>query len=124
MAQALYESLIANPKSEKKIVTNFINKIRRSKQIKYLPNILRQIDKIENKSSITITSPFELSALNMKNIEVFAMKKFKNITNPIFIYKINKELISGVKISTNQQELNLSLDDHLAQFKENLWKKI
>lgn len=123
MAQALYEGIIEHPSQEKVLIHNSFKKLRRAKKMKQLPNILRKIGLLENDGVVNIISPFELSSQNMKSLEKFAIEKLDLKIKPIFNYEIDASLIGGFKITTSQQELDISLDNYLTQLKEKLWKK-
>ncbi len=124
MAQAIFEISQEQPNQQKKLVDNFLKKIRRAKKLKQLPNILRKINLLENANIVNIVSPFQLSSKNSKELEALAISKLNLSQKPHFIYKIDPNLIGGFKIITSQQELDVSLDSYLTQLKENLWKKI
>jgi F0F1-type ATP synthase delta subunit len=124
LSQALFESVQAKPNSKKLIIANLIKKLRKNHQLKRLPAIIRDIETIENKNVIQISSAFNLSETNQAEIEKIAQKTFPKIDQPKFFYQVDKNLIGGFKMINNSREIDFTLDNYLTQFKENLWKKI
>lgn len=108
-AKAFYEILKVTPKGEEQnLVKNFIAVLKRYGVMKDSDKILKELKKIiaakEGALLINIESARELSKSNIDKV-----KNFFNKTSD-YTYKINKELIAGIKITINDE---ISIDSSL-----------
>lgn len=108
-AKAFSEILKVTPKSEEQaLVRNFTSVLKRYGVIKDSDKILKELKKIiavkEGALLINIESARELDKSNIDKV-----KKFFNKTSD-YTYKINKELIAGIKITINDE---ISIDSSL-----------
>lgn len=108
-AKAFSEILKVTPKSgEQALVKNFTSVLKRYGVIKDSDKILKELKKIiaakEGALLINIESARELNKSNINKV-----KKFFNKTSD-YTYKINKDLIAGIKITINDE---ISIDSSL-----------
>lgn len=121
-ANALIGSLQDNINNSNTIVKNFIKKLSGRRQAKLIPTILRQINKIENYSTIQITSSHLLSEQTQAKIVSFSHSLFSEIKNPKYKYQIDNNIIGGIKLNSRDNEFDASVAHNIDTIKEQLWR--
>jgi len=119
-AQAWYELLAKAKKDEqRKIIQSALRHIHKNGRLSWLPEILNEIEELENKSSdvenVVATGARELDLEFVKKIVSQILGKDANITQ-----KTNPDLIGGIQLETKNKRWDLSVRGQLASLGKHL----
>lgn len=123
-AQGLVDLANDQPAKKDQFVANFINTLRNKRQLKYLPKIMRSIQRFEYKDNVVISSSFPLEEDYKKELTEIIRNSFPEVSQPKLVFKVDQDLIGGIRLETVDKELNMSIDNNLLNLKEQLWKKV
>jgi F0F1-type ATP synthase delta subunit len=126
-AQAYYD-LISQTKNgigKNKITTNFINLLNKNNAFKDSNKIVNSLESLINRKEGVVKAQL-FSAYDIQD-NIKLVKKVENLIktkyscqNVVFDFKINKDLISGIVIKTNNETINLSLKNQIINLKHKL----
>lgn len=112
----------ATPKDLEKVVDNFSDYLKKHRQEKFIPDILKELENLrlteEGIVQAEVISKEPLSELAVKHIEDLLAKRThkKILLKPV----INEEIIGGVSIRYGDQVIDLSLKNHLHNLSKQL----
>lgn len=127
-SQALWElTEKKSPKERKVILDNFIKLLKKQKDFRKIDFIEKEFEGIylakKNLLKAEITSSYPLSKISIAKIKKFISSFFSHKINLITLsYKINKDLIGGFQIKTEDNLIDASTQNLLKKL--NQWMEI
>ena len=124
LAWAIYESSVGkSPKEMEDIVKNTIEFMNRNHLIGKAPEILKKLeeitDKMEGRVRVMITSKNKLSTSALKDVKEMIEERYE--AKEILITEIlDKKILGGIKISINDEIIDLTLKNKLNQLEDYL----
>ncbi|NMB56483.1 F0F1 ATP synthase subunit delta [Candidatus Beckwithbacteria bacterium] len=113
--------------SDKKtqLITNILSQfLAQGGDIEEIKEVVKELEELvkkeTKKNTAVITSAQTLNEKQKEEIKKIIKARFDNIS--IFEFKIDKELIAGLKIQIRDFIIDMSLENSLREFNENLKK--
>jgi F0F1-type ATP synthase delta subunit len=120
-ALAWHELLSSSPKKEwGNLTKKILNSLYKNGKLNLLPEIIRSIsdkeEKLDSSMKIMVESGKEIDSATVKRI----IKEITNKEDFTVNYKINPQIIGGIKIESKSKRWDLSVNSSLEQLKRSL----